>query len=84
MHFYVLSLVSKHLHFIFTWTEGTHSCLSLLFLAALLQLEQALDTGALGQLGGPAGLILASSRTPQAACHPGKAGPSSASWSTSR
>lgn len=27
--------------------EGTHSCLSLLFLAALLQLEQALDTGVL-------------------------------------
>lgn len=33
--------------------RGTHSCLSRLLLAALLQLEQALDAGVLGQLGGP-------------------------------
>ena len=37
---------------------GTHSCLSLLFLTAPLQLEQALDTGVPGHLGGPGGLIL--------------------------
>lgn len=54
---------------------GTHGCLSLLFLATPLQLEQALDTGVLGQLGGPGGLILS---TLQAACRPREEGPSSA------
>ena len=34
------------------------ACLSLLPLAPALQLEQALDTGVLGQLGGPGGFIL--------------------------
>lgn len=54
---------------------GTHGCLSLLFLATPLQLEQALDTGVLGQLGGPGGLIVS---TLQAACRPREEGPSSA------
>ena len=51
---------------------GTHSCLSLLFLTAPLQLEQALDTGVPGHLGGPGGLILSTLWGPSGGLSPSR------------
>ena len=52
--------------------RGTHGCLFLLFLAAPLQLEQALDTGVPGQLGGPGGLIVSTLRDPSGGLWPSR------------
>ena len=52
--------------------RGTHGCLFLLFLAAPPQLEQALDTGVPGQLGGPGGLIVSALWDPSGGLSPSR------------
>ena len=52
--------------------RGGPTAASPLLLTALLQLEQALDTGVLGQLGGPGGLLLIILRGPSGSLSPSK------------